>query len=53
MPFKSKAQLRKFAILVKQGKLSQAEFDKWVHETHDIKSLPNKLRSKRKPKRKK
>lgn len=33
MPFKSESQRRKFAEMVKQGKLKQSEFDKWNSET--------------------
>jgi hypothetical protein len=33
MPFKSEAQRRKFRQLVKEGKLSQATYDKWEAET--------------------
>ena len=33
MPFKSEAQRRKFGEMVKQGKISQEEFDKWNEET--------------------
>lgn len=43
MPFKSKAQRAKFASLVKEGKMSQATFDKWQAETPSHKPLPNKV----------
>lgn len=33
MPFKSEAQRRKFAELVKQGKLKQETFDEWNSAT--------------------
>lgn len=33
MPFKSEAQRRKFASLVKQGKMKQSTFDEWNSET--------------------
>lgn len=43
MPFKSKAQLAKFASLVKEGKMSQATFDKWKNETKSVSNLPSKI----------
>ena len=33
MPFKSKAQRRKFYILKKQGKMDQKTIDEWESET--------------------
>jgi hypothetical protein len=47
MPFVSEAQRRKFAELVKQGKISQKEFDKWNHETGKAK-LPERVGKKKK-----
>jgi hypothetical protein len=41
MPFKSNAQRRKFAELVKQGKMKQSTFDEWNHETPS--KLPERL----------
>lgn len=41
MPFKSDAQRRKFAALVRAGKMSQATFDEWQSETPD--KLPERL----------
>ena len=43
MPFRSKAQVRKFGELVKQGKMTEAEFQRWLHETPNIKRLPERL----------
>ena len=43
MPFKSKAQVRKFGAMVKRGEMSQAEFDKWLKHTPNIKGLPEKV----------
>lgn len=43
MPFKSKAQIKKFGELVKQGKMQQSEFDKWMSETPDAHKLPERL----------
>ncbi len=45
MPFKSDAQRRKFAEMVKQGKLSQKVFDEWNAAT------PNKIPERVSPKK--
>lgn len=45
MPFKSEAQRRKFGELVKQGKISQDEFDRWNSETGK-KKLPERVKPK-------
>lgn len=45
MPLKSKAQLRKFAEMVKQGKMSQNEFQKWLDDTPQIDKLPDRAES--------
>ncbi len=47
MPFKSQAQVRKFGELVKQGKMTKQEFQKWLKETPNIKKLPQKVKSKK------
>lgn len=39
MPFKSKAQVRKFAILRDEGKISEKTFDEWARKT-DFSKLP-------------
>jgi len=44
MPFKSKAQLRKFFELRDQGKMTQETIDKWTSETPNIKSLPERIK---------
>jgi hypothetical protein len=51
MPFKSKAQRRKFAELLVQGKISPETFEEWNRETGRAK-LPERVRPKAKPKRK-
>jgi 3-deoxy-D-manno-octulosonic-acid transferase len=64
MPFKSKAQTRKFAQLLVQGKISNETFEEWNRET-GAKKLPERVvhrtaaqqktgkkRPKRKPKKK-
>lgn len=42
MPFKSEAQRRKFAELVKEGKLSKRIYDEWNKETGKNK-LPERI----------
>lgn len=44
MPFKSEAQRKKFGSLVKDGKISQKEFDRWNHETKG--KLPDRVKKK-------
>jgi hypothetical protein len=51
LPFKSRAQLKKFAEMVKQGKLSQATFDEWNKDTQHHK-LPERIHKKKEPKKK-
>lgn len=41
MPFKSEAQRRKFAEMVKQGKITQKTFDEW-NEATPKKKLPER-----------
>ena len=52
MPFKSEAQHRKFRVLLRQGKISQAKFDEWMDETkqmngktNPIKALPERVKT--------
>ena len=54
MPFKSKAQRRKFAELLVKGKISPKTFEEWNRETGGAK-LPERVRPRAgtKPKRKK
>lgn len=42
MPFKSRAQMRKMALLEKQGKLPKGTVHQWARETPSIKKLPKK-----------
>jgi hypothetical protein len=44
MPFKSKAQRRKFAQLLVEGKISNETFDEWNRET-GRKKLPERVRT--------
>jgi len=48
MPFKSKAQLRKFGELLKEGKISSATFKEWLKSTSNIKKLPERVDKKSK-----
>jgi hypothetical protein len=47
MPFKSKAQRRKFAQLLVEGKIKPETFEEWNRETGS-KALPERARSKKK-----
>jgi len=44
MPFKSEAQRRKFAAMVKKGEITQKTFDEWNSET------PKNIPERKKPK---
>jgi hypothetical protein len=44
MPFKSKAQRRKFAELLMKGKISADTFEEWNRETGS-KNLPERVKS--------
>ena len=52
MPFKSQAQVRKFAELMKQGKISPETFAEWHRATPDMHKLPERVKA-RKPKKEK
>jgi hypothetical protein len=43
MPFKSKAEMRKWAELVKQGKLKQSQFDESLAATQSVHALPERI----------
>jgi len=49
MPFKSKAQRRKFAEMLVKGEISPETFEEWNRETGD-KELPERVTPKRKRK---
>jgi len=51
MPFKSKAQMRKFFALERKGKISDDKLQEWIASTPNIKRLPEKVKSKRKSKK--
>lgn len=46
MPFKSKAQMAKFAEMVKAGIMKQSVFDEWNKDT-DHKKLPERITPKK------
>ena len=48
MPFKSKAQRRKFAQLLVEGKITAKTFEEWNRETGS-KKLPERVRRRKKP----
>lgn len=43
MPFSSKAQIKKLALLVKQGKFPKKKFDQYKKETPDADKLPERI----------
>ena len=47
MPFKSKAQRRKFAELLVKGEISEETFEEWNRETGSAK-LPERVKASRK-----
>jgi hypothetical protein len=49
MPFKSRAQRRKFAELLVEGKISKETFEEWNRETGGAK-LPERVKPKARPK---
>jgi hypothetical protein len=51
MPFKSKAQRRKFAELLVKGEISEETFEEWNRSTGRAR-LPERVRPKRKSKKK-
>ena len=52
MPYKSKAQMKKFFAMESRGELPKGTAEEWAHETPNIKKLPKHKKSK-KPKSKK
>lgn len=45
MPFKSQAQMKKFRILEDEGKIPKGTTDKWLEETSNPHSLPERVSS--------
>ena len=50
MPFKSKAQRRKFAALLVEGKISPETYEEWNRETGG-KKLPERVKARAKKKK--
>lgn len=48
MPFKSKAQVRKFGAMMRRGEISKKKFKEWAHATKSIKRLPERVKKKKK-----
>lgn len=46
MPFKSKEEMRKWAELVKQGKIRQHQFDEALGATENVHALPERIHPK-------
>ena len=46
MPFKSKAQARKFYSLVEEGKIKESTAKEWAKATPNIAALPEKIKQK-------
>ena len=42
MPYKSKAQMKKFFAMEKRGEIPPGTAKRWAEETPDIKKLPKK-----------
>ena len=42
MPFRSKAQMRKFAAMERRGELPRGTFRRWLEETSNVKKLPER-----------
>ena len=51
MPFKSKAQIRKFGAMLKRGEITKATFNKWMKHTPNIEKLPERKRKTKKKKK--
>jgi len=46
MPFRSRAQMRKFREMVRRGEIDEATFQEWLDQT-DVSALPEKIENKR------
>jgi len=46
MPFKSKAQARKLAVLTAKGQFSKEKFREWAESTKNFKRLPERKKKK-------
>jgi hypothetical protein len=45
VPIRSKAQLRKLALLEERGVLPKGTLNKWIAEAPDVKSLPERKKA--------
>ena len=48
MPFKSKAQMRKFAAMVRRGEMSEKTYKEWAAKTRSVERLPERVGRKQK-----
>lgn len=46
MPFRSKAQMRKFGAMVARGEMADETFRRWLAETPRKKALPERVQEK-------
>ena len=47
MPFKSKAQMKKFFAMEKRGEMKKGTAERWAKETPNIKKLPKRVKGKK------
>lgn len=47
MPFKSKAQMKKFFAMEKRGEMKKGTAERWAKETPNIKKLPKRIKAKK------
>ena len=47
MPFKSKAQMKKFFAMEKRGEIPKGTAKRWAEHTRNIKKLPKRVRTKK------
>lgn len=47
MPFKSKAQARKFAVMAGKGEISMKTFREWSNATKSYEKLPERKKKKK------
>ena len=43
MPFKSKAQMRRFFAMEEKGDIPKGTAEKWLKETKDVSKLPERI----------
>ena len=47
-PFKSQSQMKKFFAMEKRGEMKKGTAERWAKHTPNIKSLPKKVKKKKK-----